>query len=105
MGNERQHLIARFAAAGLKLVLAEEPIEKSNPAIFQLDIPRKLKGNTRTEWFRIWPGHEDNTIVVAGIDKDLQQLVLIVKEERRTFIRTDYYQDRQWSRIRPRPAV
>ena len=45
-------------AAGLKLVLAEEPLEKSNPAIFQLDIPRKLKRTTRTEWFRIWPGHE-----------------------------------------------
>ena len=100
MGNERKHLITGFAAAGLKLVLADEPMEKGNPAIFQLDIPRKLRGNTRTEWFRIWPGHEDNTIVVLVVDKRLQQLVLFVKEEKRTFIRTDRYTYHRWRTVR-----
>ena len=104
MGNDRKHLMTRFAAAGLKLVLAEEPMEKSNPAIFQLDIPRKLKGNTRTEWFRIWPGHADNTIVVPVIDKALRQLVLFVKEEQRTFTRTDVVPYRRWRTLR-RPHV
>jgi hypothetical protein len=104
MGNDRKHLVTRFAAAGLKLVLAGEPMEQSNPEIFQLDIPRRLKGNTRTEWFRIWPGHEDNTIVVLTIDKARQQLVLLVKEEQRTFTRTEIFPYRRWRMVN-RPKV
>jgi hypothetical protein len=107
MGNERKHLIARFAEAGLTLVLAAEPMEQSNPAIFQLDIPRKLRGNTRTEWFRIWPGHEANTVVVATVEKRLQQLVLFVKEEQRTFYTMQRFSRGQWQRtsMLPRPIV
>lgn len=107
MGNERKHLITRFAEAGLTLVLAGEPMEQSNPAIFQLDIPRKLRGNTRTEWFRIWPGDEGNTIVVATVEKRRQQLVLFVKEERRTFLTTQRFSRRSWQRTSaaPRPVV
>lgn len=103
--HDRQSLIERFAEAGLVLELAKVPMEKSNPAIFQLDIPRNLKGNTRTEWFRIWPGHEDNLLVVQNIDKKLQQLVMMVKEEKRLFTRTDHIPDRQFPRIRPKPHV
>jgi len=96
MANERQHLIERFAEAGLKLEIANSPIVGAgNNDIFQLDIPRKLKGNTRIEWFRIWPGHETNTIVVQNIDKVRKQLILMVREEEREFTREEYVSEQQ----------
>lgn len=101
MANERQHLIERFAEAGLKLDIATSPIVGAgNSDIFQLDIPRKFKGNTRIEWFRIWPGHETNTIVVQNIDKKLKQLILMVREEEREFTQDDTVNEVEASRLK-----
>jgi hypothetical protein len=85
-----EHLISRFASAGLKLVLTDVPFVgrvtgRSQPEIVQIDIQRKVKGNLRYEWFRIYPGHENNRIEVLGIDKGIGQLVLMVHEPVRTF--------------------
>jgi hypothetical protein len=103
---DRQSLIDRFAEAGLKLELAKEPIQRlDNADVFQLDIPRKLKGNTRQEWFRIWPGHEDNLIIVQNIDKKLMQLVLMVREAKRTFTRETHFTRLEWDRMKDKPKI
>jgi len=77
-------LVNRFKEAGLVLEILDEPIGfRGNSLIFQMDIQRKIKGNARTEYFRIYPGHPDNKIEVVGIDKNINQLVLMAHEERR----------------------
>lgn len=45
----------------------------------QLDVRRA------PERFLLWPGDEGNTLEVEGLDRDLRQLVLLVKEPRHTF--------------------
>ncbi|MEJ7728514.1 MAG: hypothetical protein WKG00_04805 [Polyangiaceae bacterium] len=51
--------------------------------IVQLDI---VRASRRTiDRFVLWPGHRDNRIEVEGIDRPLQQLVLLVHEPRRRF--------------------
>jgi hypothetical protein len=79
-------LTNRFAEAGLKLELTSGPIAGSmNGDIVQIDIQRKVKTNIRSEYFRIWGGHQDNRIEVLGIDRQLCQLILMVHEPTRVF--------------------
>jgi len=70
----------KFAEAGLACRVMSEPIRKTDPDIFQLDIFRQLKGAKRIEVFRIWPGADDNEVHILSVDKQIQQLVLLVKE-------------------------
>lgn len=85
-----KHLVSRFAAAGLRLDLTDRPFVaavtgRGGQDIVQIDIQRKVKGNLRHEWFRIFPGNEDNRIEVVGTDKRIGQLVLMVHEPPRDF--------------------
>jgi hypothetical protein len=86
----RQNLIKRFESAGLTLVLTDRPFVSSvagrgGNEIVQIDIQRRIKGNRRFEYFRIFPGHEDNRVEVMGTDKRKGQLVLMVQEPAREF--------------------
>ncbi|MBL8953432.1 MAG: hypothetical protein JNK82_21840 [Myxococcaceae bacterium] len=80
----RQNLIELFDRANLKLSLAAEPLARTtSSAIVQLDIRR---GKTKAdEHFRLWPGAASNHIAVQGVDRSLEQLVLLVHEPRRSF--------------------
>lgn len=82
-----EYLIRRFEAAGLRLELTDRAFVPgvSSQDIVQIDIQRKVKGNLRHEWFRIFPGHEDNRIEVVGTDKRIGQVVLMVHEPPRDF--------------------
>jgi hypothetical protein len=77
-------LVRKFKEAGLELKMAEAAFS-SNTDVFGMDIQRKTKGNRRMEFFRIWPGHEDNQLHVVGLSKKLRQLVLVVQEPEREF--------------------
>ena len=81
------NLVARFASAGLDLRLASLPFT-SNPNIFSLDIRRLRPHDVRSEHFLAWTGTADNTVQVQGIDKSERQLVLYVREARRSFTET-----------------
>lgn len=81
-----KNLVQQFAKAGLKLVQAKQPFGGSEN-VFGMDIPMKVGGNRRGEWFRIWPGHDSNLIQVCDTDKSICQLVLLVREEEREFER------------------
>lgn len=84
-------LAKQFQKAGLRLEVLSKPIRGSstgngqNDQIFQMDIQRKIRGNARSEFFRIYPGNEDNQISVVSTDYDLKQIVLFVKEAERGF--------------------
>ncbi len=80
----RHNLIEHFDRANLRLAVASGPLAlTSNSAIVQLDIRR---GRSRSdEHFRLWPGAGSNRIEVQGVDRDLEQLVLMVHEPRRRF--------------------
>lgn len=80
-----ENLIKAFAKVGLTLTPASRPINATNTEIFQLDIKRKKSSDPRSEYFEVWPGHEGNLAVVQASDKDLSQVVLMVKEPRREF--------------------
>lgn len=95
-----QNLTRRFAEAGLQLVLSDRPIVgglggRGATSIVQIDIQRKVNGSRRHEWFRIFPGAEDNRIEVVGIDKSICQVVLMVHEVAREFV-----EDVPWGRLR-----
>jgi len=81
-----ESLVSQFAKAGLKLEITDNPVggRGVNRAVFGMDIQRKIKGNWRSEYFRIWPGEEVN-IQVINTDKKLSQLVLMVHEKAREF--------------------
>jgi hypothetical protein len=70
-----------FDSAGLRLELPVRPLLSFNPDIFQMDI-RKLRGG---ESFRLWKGHESNSVRVTDTDKGRRQLVLLVQEPPRFF--------------------
>lgn len=76
-----QSLSRPFTAAGLRLELPLKPLQPFDPEIFQMDIFR----NRGPETFRLWKGHETNSIRVTDTDKDRRQLVLLVQEEPRPF--------------------
>jgi len=79
------HLTSRFAEARLQLRHATTPFT-SNPDIFSLDIRRTRAHDVRSEHFLAWMGKDDNTVQVQGIDKSERQLVLFVREARRSFV-------------------
>lgn len=84
----REHLVRRFADAGLKLILNDRPIiggVRGGRDIVQIDIQRQTNGSRRIEWFRIFPGAEENRIEVVGTDKRHGQVVLMVHEVPREF--------------------
>lgn len=78
------HLVGRFARAGLDLRLAHAPLS-GNSDIFQMDIRRTRPHDVRSEHFLAWMGKEDNVVNVQSIDPRERQLVLFVREARRTF--------------------
>lgn len=84
------NLIKEFEKAGLKLVIPKTPIRNGSGMkdIVQMDIQRGLSGNIRSEYFRIYPGHEDNSIQVRDTDKKSAQVVLMVHEKARWFEET-----------------
>ncbi len=84
------NLVRRFAEAGLTLSLASRPIVgglggRGAGSIVQIDIQRKTNGSRRHEWFRIFPGAEDNRIEVVGLDKRFGQVVVMIHEPEREF--------------------
>ena len=82
---DKDIITKRFTDAGLELEFISRPIDPNNPAIFQMDIKRRVKGNMRTEYFRIWPGQGAVRAEVICIDKKIKQLVLLVQEPERYF--------------------
>jgi hypothetical protein len=70
-----------FESARLRLELPVRPLVSFNPDIFQMDI-RKLRGG---ESFRLWKGHESNSVRVTDTDRGRRQLVLLVQEPPRAF--------------------
>jgi len=70
----RQALVENFKNIGLTLKLLDKPIRRGRRGteeIFQMDIERKVEGTRRTEWFTIYPGHEDNVIHIIDIDQKI----------------------------------
>jgi hypothetical protein len=97
---QHEHLVRRFADAGLQLVLSNRTIVgglsgSGATSIVQIDIGRTVNGSRRHEWFRIFPGAEENRIEVVGTDKKIGQLVLMVHEPPREF-----WEDVPWGRFR-----
>lgn len=85
----REHLVRRFADAGLQLVLSDRPMiggVRGGRDIVQIDIQRRTDGSRRHEWFRIFAGAAENRIEVVGTDKRHGQVVLMVHEPVREFI-------------------
>lgn len=85
-----EHVVRRFAEAGLTLVIAKRGFVASvgreqRDAIVQIDIQRTVNGSRRHEWFRIFPGADENRIEGLGIDKKFGQIVLLVHEPVREF--------------------
>lgn len=73
-------LVSQFHRARLDLEVTAAPlINAGNSAIVQLDIARK------PQQFLLWKGDRHNQLMVQGTDRKLQQLVLFVKEPRRSF--------------------
>jgi hypothetical protein len=82
-----ENLVSQFEKAGLTLKILDKPFVRGADDVFGMDIDRKIKGNARTEYFRIYPGNENNLVQVVAVDKSIGQLVLMVKEAERTFER------------------
>lgn len=76
-------LQSRFAQAALPLEVATAPFARALNAetLVQLDIARDRRG----ERFRVWPGGARCRVEVEGVDRRLQQLVLMVDEPKQTF--------------------
>ncbi len=80
-------LVKQFAQAGLELELLSRPLRRGSNTedIVQVDVGRRLRGAGRKEWFRLFPGHPGNRVLVQGKDRRLRQLVLFVEEPARVF--------------------
>jgi hypothetical protein len=79
----RGRLQASFSSVPLGLKLLERPLAASNASIVQMDIN---KSACFGEYFRIWLGASDNEVEVLSTDRPLAQLVLRMKEPRRSFV-------------------
>jgi hypothetical protein len=81
------NLIDRFADAGLQLQLAPEPIARARAAelVFQMDIRRTRTWDARSEYYVAWPGGDENVVVVKGVEKSEEQLVMMVHEPQHWF--------------------
>lgn len=75
------HLIKSFERARLRLDLPREPLAATNAEIFQMDIQRRRGA----EWFRLWKGAADNTVLATDVDLGRRQLMLLVQEPSRPF--------------------
>ena len=75
------HLFKSFERARLRLDLPRVPIVPANPEIFQMDIQR----HRGAEWFRLWKGADDNTVLATDVDLGRRQLMLLVQEPSRPF--------------------
>jgi hypothetical protein len=77
-------LVSRFERAGPWLQVASAPLaHTTNTSIVQLDIAR---GRSKSEErFRLWPGHRTNRIEVLDVDREQEQLVLMIHQPRRRF--------------------
>lgn len=82
--NRHMGLIDAFHKAGLEIEISDKPIvSRANDDIIQMDIRRVLKGNSRREIFRIYMGADGNEVQVRNTDKDLNQVVLYLREPER----------------------
>jgi hypothetical protein len=70
-----------FACASVGFKVLGGPIA-ANPDIFQMDIHHSARFG---EYVRLWPGARSNEVAVLDTDRALRQVVLAVKEPRRTF--------------------
>jgi len=78
-----------FKKVGLNIWVAKKPIMRTDsPEIFQMSI-RKERGGRRGH-FAIYCGEEKNEVGVLDLDKNMKQLLMLVKEPRRKFT----YQER-----------
>ncbi len=94
---KREALVKQFKKVGLVLKITDEPIGRTtNDDIFQMDVGRKVAGTRRTEWFEIWPGHDDNKIQILDIDHNLNQILLLVHEPERIFETEERKQTGKW---------
>lgn len=75
------HLLTSFQRARLHLELPKVPIVAWNAEIFQMDIQRRRGA----EWFRLWKGAGDNTVLATDVDLGRRQLMLLVQEPSRRF--------------------
>lgn len=95
------NLIKRFAEANLELQISDQPLVQGISSasrrrgvapprveIIMFDIKRRFKGNARSEYFVLFPGHEDNLITVQDVNKEFSQLLLLFKEPKREFVET-----------------
>lgn len=77
-------LLKIFEKVGLPIIILKDPLRAvRGPAgreMFQMDIERNVKGISRHERFRIYPGSEKNLIQVADHDLKSRQVLLVVKE-------------------------
>src|SRR4051812_26529979 len=88
MGNF-EVLGRRFAEANLRAEVIERQVQTASSwasgasasDVFQMTV----LGRGRKEFFRIWPGARTNRVEAEGIDRERQQLVLMVHEPARTF--------------------
>lgn len=76
-------LIRHFEKAGLPLELTSAPFIRGQGLrdIVQIDVARRPR-----EHFRLFTGASENRVEVEGVDKHLQQLILMVHEPRRRFV-------------------
>lgn len=85
-----------FGSAELKLKVVGAPQQAAARDIFQFDIWRSKVG----EYFRIWPGAGDNRFSVLDADRNFRQVVLSVKEPRRSHEqRVLQWGDRTWESV------
>jgi hypothetical protein len=82
-----ENLLEKFRKVGLDAIIEKNPIRKGRGMedIFQLDIQRNMRGNSRWERFRIYPGHADNIAQIRDTDKSSKQVLLLVQEPVREF--------------------
>jgi hypothetical protein len=73
-------LVARFATAGLEVVLARPRFVQGADDAFHLSIERSRRHRTR---FSVWPGAAPNRLEVLDVDRELRQLLLFVDEPSR----------------------
>lgn len=79
---DRAQLKASFSKVPVGLKLLGGPINTGSRSIFQMNVqPSRQFG----EYIQIWPGDSRNEIEVLSVDRSLLQLVLRVKEPRRSY--------------------
>jgi hypothetical protein len=90
MSWNKDNLEKAFAKVKLTLVFAKESFARgvNSEDIFGLDIRRAKPGRADSEYFLMWPGHEDNSIVIRDSDASFGQVVLTITEKEREFEET-----------------